>query len=93
MEQFIEKLIGRLKKYQIEYKSGFGELTDETVFRVMENVIYTVNELAEEHKDNVMIDGQYCWQTCGATENCKECNRLCNGSIDYYENYDCLVEE
>lgn len=47
----------------------------------------------DKHKDNVMINGQYCWQTCGATEHCKECNRLCNGSIDYYENYDVLAEK
>lgn len=60
MEQFIEKLIGRLKKYQIEYKSGFGELTDETVFRVMENVIYTVKELAEEYMT--------CYKSCTECE-------------------------
>jgi hypothetical protein len=52
-----------------------------------------INQLAEEYKDKVMINGQYCWQTCSATEHCKECNRLCNGSIDYYENYDVLAEE
>lgn len=53
----------------------------------------TVEELKEEYFKNAMIDEQYCWQTCGATEHCKECNRLGNGSIDYYENYDCLAEE
>ena len=50
-------------------------------------------KIAEEYKDKVMIDGQYCWQTCSATEHCKECNRLCNGSIDCYENYDFMAEE
>lgn len=53
----------------------------------------TVEELKEEYFKNAMIDGQYCFQTCGATEHCKECNRLGNGSIDYYENYDVLAEE
>lgn len=51
MKEFIDKLIEQLKKYQIEYKSGFGSLTDETVFRVMENVIYTVKELAKEQNN------------------------------------------
>jgi hypothetical protein len=55
-------------------------------------VMREIDRLAEEH-NNVMIDEQYCFQTCGATEHCKECNRLCNGDIDYYENYDFMAEE
>lgn len=47
----------------------------------------------DEQKDNVVINGQYCWQTCGSTEHCKECRRLSNGDIDYYENYDFMAEE
>lgn len=92
MKEFIEKLIGRLEEH-----CGIGKevcdcngVCSECDFRAS---IEIVNKLAEEYKDKVMINGQYCWQTCSATEHCKECNRLCNGSIDYYENYDVLAEE
>lgn len=89
MNEFIEKLIGRLEEEKKQAQRD-GSLSFAMGFKV---AISIVDKLAEEHKGKTMIDGQYCWQTCGATEHCKECNRLCNGSIDYYENYDCLVEE
>lgn len=50
IDEFVEKLIGRLEEYRMEYKSGFGELTDELVFRVMGNTISIVKELAEQMK-------------------------------------------
>ena len=93
MQEFIEKLIGRLEEKRNEkYINGVSKFPsrEQKVFDIAETI---VNQLAEEHKDNVMINEQYCWQTCGATEHCKECNRLCNGSIDYYENYDFMAEE
>lgn len=89
MNEFIEKLIGRLEGAKSQENTPIDNIWNNSV----NECICRVNQLAEEHKDNVTIDGQYCWQTCGATEHCKECNRLCNGSIDYYENYDCLLEE
>ncbi len=89
MKEFIEKLNGRLEEEK-ERANRHYNYGDETAYR---HSIEIVNELAEEYKDNVIIDGQYCWQTCGATEHCKECNRLGNGSIDYFENYDFMVEE
>jgi hypothetical protein len=73
MKEFIEKLI--------------AILDEEFECYPMVEISERIRQLAEEYKDNVMINRQYCWQTCGATEHCKECNRLCNGSIDYYENY------
>ena len=103
MKEFVEKLIGRLeeiydrndKAKKEAYKEQNWEYFD--LFAHRNEGVYTsisiVNQLAEEYKDKVMINGQYCWQTCSATEHCKECNRLCNGSIDYYENYDVLAEE
>ena len=108
MKEFIEKLIERLEEISAEntcsdcpYKLRCDEVqkqvNDETTdlcgATIKSLAISIVNQLVEEHKDNVMIDGQYCWQTCGSTEHCKECNRLCNGSIDYYENYDFMAEE
>lgn len=76
-----------------DYDIGYSSYDLNNVFTWKDECFDIVNELAEEYKDKVIIDGQYCFQTCGATEHCKECNRLSNGSIDYYENYDCLVEE
>lgn len=85
MKEFIDKLIERLEEAKAKAKLwDFGGVC---------LAIEIVNQLAEEYKNKVMIDGQYCWQTCSATEHCKECNRLCNGSIDYYENYDFMAEE
>lgn len=101
MKEFIDKLIARLELAKktalvnvknpvpIVFKCDLQEYTD----LCFDEAIEIVNQLAEEHKDNVMINEQYCWKTCGATEHCKECNRLCNGSIDYYENYDFMTEE
>lgn len=100
MKEFIEKLIGRLeeeKQRLRNLKNNCVALSDHEVIAIEEGAYNfcknIVNELAEEYKDKVMINGQYCWQTCSATEHCKECNRLRNGSIDYYENYDVLAEE
>lgn len=96
MNEFIEKLIGRLEEERITayntYKNYEMKVDLGRAFGA-EKAIEIVNQLADEYKDKVIIDGQYCFQTCGATEHCKECNRLCNGSIDYYENYDVLAEE
>ena len=95
MKEFIEKLIGRLEEEKSDnfVSAVLNEPYSMGICHTIEKSIEIVNQLAEEHKDNVMINGQYCWQTCGDTEHCKECNRLCNGSIDYYENYDVLAEE
>ena len=95
MKEFIEKLIGRLEEEKSDnfVSAVLNEPYSMGICHTIEKSIEIVNQLAEEYKDNVMINGQYCWQTCGDTEHCKECNRLCNGSIDYYENYDVLAEE
>lgn len=101
MKEFIEKLIGRLEEetYDMEICEEQFDMNSPYFMDVeykmvkIDDAKEIVNQLAKEHKDNVIIDGQYCWQTCGATEHCKECNRLCNGIIDYYENYDFMAEE
>jgi hypothetical protein len=100
MKEFIDKLIGRLEEIKKDNNDGCYKVDNKTCntytdcgMCLCDRIIKNVNELAEEYKDKVIIDGQYCWQTCSATEHCKECNRLCNGSIDYYENYDFMAEE
>lgn len=89
MKEFIDKLIGRLEEAKVS--ANRRNAFDSEVSYAC--AIDIVTKLAEEYKDKVMIDGQYCWQTCSATEHCKECRRLGNGDIDYYENYDYMTEE
>ena len=48
-----------------------------------------VKQEAEKCK-SIYMDGEYCWQSCWCTDRCGECNRLCNGDIDYYESYDAI---
>ena len=52
-----------------------------------DKAIKIVKQEAEKCK-SIYIDGEYCWQSCWCTDRCGECNRLCNGDIDYYESYD-----
>lgn len=68
-----------------DYNIGYSSYDLNNVFAWKDECFEIVNELAEEYKSWVMIDEQYCWQTCGATEHCKECRRFGNGDIDYYE--------
>ncbi len=95
IDEFAEKMKAYLdKKYSfggIDGRFKFFEGIDEIAEQMKDGEI--VKDLSEEHNNKLLIDGEYCWQTCGSTEHCKECRRLSNGDIDYYENYDCLVEE
>ena len=100
MKEFIDKLIGRLEEEKMRYfltiaNTGNEKLdcAYEYVGNAIDNTVSIVNELAEEYKDKIIIDGQYCWQKCSAVEHCKECNRLGNGTVDYFGNYDSLAEE
>ena len=96
MKEFVEKLISKFEE-QKGNVNGYLSYEGKKLVKYRNNCVDAckeiVNQLAEEYQSRVMIDGQYCWQTCSATEHCKECNRLCNGGIDYYENYDVLAEE
>ena len=49
----------------------------------LEKAIEIVKQEAEQY--NVMIDGEYCFQSCGCTEMCGKCSRIANGYTDYYE--------
>ena len=92
----IERLENR-KEYNKACHEEFPNAKMSFVYEVQinayKNAIEIVKKLASEYNNNVIIDEQYCWQTCGSTEHCKECRRLSNGDIDYYENYDFMVEE
>ena len=104
----MENIIKEMVEKAIYYKETIGSIDEAfELIRFVRDLIdkfaETINcpsnwrsigeELAEEYKGRNIIDGDYCWQNCSATEHCKECNRLCNGSIDYYENYDFMAEE
>lgn len=60
-----------------------------------DEAIRRIGLLAEEYQPRIIIDGQYCWQTCACTEKCKECNRLTlkSNDIDWYENIEDWTEE
>ena len=104
MKEFVNKLIGRLEECEERYDDvSFAQLSEFGItldYKYAEGkrdgvaeTIKIVNELAEEYQSRVMIDNEYCWQKCSAVEHCKECSRLGNGTIDYFENYDSLAEE
>lgn len=90
MQEVFEKIIEELEiertianntfvKYEMNVDLGrvFG----------LEKAIEIVKQEAEKCK-SIYMDGEYCWQSCWCTDRCGECNRLCNGDIDYYESYD-----
>lgn len=84
MKEFIEKLIGRLedKRYinpTVMIRKCYND--------GLNDAVKIVNQLAEEYKDK-----EYCWQECASTEHCKECSRLGNGDIDYFESIDDWAE-
>lgn len=87
MKEFIGKLIGRLeekKKIEASFKRDFFSAG---VLHGYCDAISTIKKLAEEYKDK-----EYCWQECASTEHCKECSRLGNGDIDYFESIDDWAE-
>ena len=80
MKEFIEKLIGRLEEQKTD---AIDKWDGGASHKAYSKAIEIVNQLAEEYKDK-----EYCWQECASTENCKECSRLGNGDIDYFESID-----
>lgn len=88
MKEFIEKLIGRLEEEISWYEThGCNEDLKRGIIGANRHAIDLVNQLAEEYKDK-----EYCWQECASTEHCKECSRLGNGDIDYFESIDDWAE-
>lgn len=90
MKEFIEKLIGRLEQQIFSAELHDYGWEGQTVHNllVLGDVRDIANQLAEEYKQK-----EYCWQSCASTEHCKECSRLGNGDIDYFESIDSWMEE
>lgn len=90
MKEFIEKLIVRLEELRIDKSNYFGVLNIvaekyDRANEMLDDAIEIAKELAEKYQSRVMIDEQFCWQTCVCTDRCNECNRLADGEFDYYE--------
>ena len=49
--------------------------------------------MQEAEQYYVMIDGEYCFQSCGCTEMCGKCSRIANGDTDYYESICAFSEQ
>ena len=78
MQEVFEKIIERFKS-EVNYNDG-AEIG-------LKQAIEIVKQEADMY-NNAIIDGKYCFQSCACTEKCDKCSRLCNGDIDWYENFD-----
>ena len=96
MQEVFEKIIEKLRKERLCYFLTIANTGDEKLdcayehtSDALDKAIEIVKQEAEKCKSTYM-DGEYCWQSCWGTDRCGECNRLCNGDIDYYESYDAI---
>lgn len=90
MQTVFEKIIEKLEEKQdifLYEDSDYGE----GKYNAFDEAIEIVKQKAEKY--NVMIDGEYCFQSCGCTEMCGECSRIANGDTDYYENICAFSEQ
>ena len=95
MQEVFEKIIEKLNSkkvyfqrfYECEGKSEHDADLNKSTQLAFDDAIEIVKQEAEKCK-SIYMDGEYCWQSCWCTDRCGECNRLCNGDIDYYESYD-----
>lgn len=98
MQEVFSKIIEKLEDKrniaeQLIMKNPHDEIdriqtqTAEDFVSAYNDAIEIVKQEAEQCK-SIYMDGEYCWQSCWCTDRCGECNRLCNGDIDYYESYD-----
>ncbi len=85
-EKIIEKLESEAKRWE-DSGTEYGVECEIAVGRGLRNAIEIVKQEAGMY-NNAIIDGKYCFQTCACTEKCDKCSRLCNGDIDWYENFD-----
>lgn len=90
MNKAFEKIIEKLEEEKMSYFLTIANTGDEKLDYAYEKVgnaldksIEIVKQEAEQY--NVMIDGEYCFQSCGCTEMCGKCSRIANGDTDYYE--------
>ena len=66
-----------------QQKNSYSTMMMYEVADLVDDLIEIVKQEAEQY--NVMIDGEYCFQSCGCTEMCGKCSRIANGDTDYYE--------
>lgn len=88
MQKYFEKIIERLKKQKEKSAYITDGIANRRIYdNGIKNAIEIVNQVAEECKDRIFINGQCCWQSCACTEKCQECNRytLSDADIDWYE--------
>ena len=103
MQEVFEKIIEKLEEYeylylverdseQLQHCKDVGDcgMRDCTLC-VFDKAIEIVKQEAELY--NVMIDGEYCFQSCGCTEMCGKCSRIANGDTDYYESICAFSEQ
>ena len=88
MKEAFEKVKELLKENLIKEKSFRGR-------GCWMEAVDIVNQVAEEYKDRIFINGQCCWQSCACTEKCQECNRytLSDADIDWYESIEAWNDE
>ena len=82
MNKVFEKIIEKLEDLEIHFDNDYFSSNRERMI-VKNDAIEIVKQEAEQY--NVMIDGEYCFQSCGCTEMCGKCSRIANGDTDYYE--------
>ena len=98
MNKAFEKIIEKLEEEKMSYFLTIANTGDEKLDYAYEKVgnaldksIEIVKQEAEQY--NVMIDGEYCFQSCGCTEMCGKCSRIANGDTDYYESICAFSEQ
>ena len=86
MNKEFEKVVEEL---EMEMKASSGYSAERV--SAFSRAIEIVKQEAEQY--NVMIDGEYCFQSCGCTEMCGKCSRIANGDTDYYESICAFSEQ
>ena len=98
MQAAFKKIIEKLEEEKMSYFLTIANTGDEKldyayekVGNALDKAIEIVKQEAEQY--NVMIDGEYCFQSCGCTEMCGKCSRIANGDTDYYESICAFSEQ
>ena len=89
MNKEFEKIIEKLEEIRVKKTCNKEKCDTKELCRicVVDDAIEIVKQETEQY-NNAIIDGKYCFQSCACTEKCDKCSRLCNGDIDWYENFD-----
>ena len=91
MQEVFAKIIEKLEELHERYVNQYGVVGGNPMAFAVRECIDIVEEIVKQEAEeckSIYMDGEYCWQSCWCTDRCGECNRLCNGDIDYYESYD-----